>query len=64
MKNRILFTIALCFGLTSFFAACGSGESKDDMNDTVIQENVSPAPMDTTNSMTDTSMIDTTKKMP
>ena len=64
MKKTRLLSVALCIGAVSIFA-CGSGESKDNMSDTATtQENVTPAPTDTTHSMADTSMTDTTKKKP
>lgn len=58
---------ALCIGTITLFAACSGGETKDEnITDSATYDNsVVPAPMDTTNSMTDTSMMtDTTKKVP
>ena len=65
MKKTRLLSIAFCICGLSIFVACGNNESKDNRNDTTTTEqNVSPIPMDTTNSMTDTSMTDTTNKTP
>lgn len=59
--------MALCIGAVTSFAACSSSETKDEnTTDSAAYDNsVVPAPMDTANSMMDTSMMtDTTKKVP
>lgn len=67
MKNTRLLMMALCIGAITSFAACSGSETTDEnTTDSASYDNsVVPAPMDTTNTMMDTSMMtDTTKKMP
>ncbi|CAN5515174.1 hypothetical protein BH10BAC2_BH10BAC2_41680 [soil metagenome] len=67
MKKTRLLMLALCVGAITSFTACSGSETTDDSTtDSAGYDNsVVPAPMDTTNSMMDTSMMtDTTKKMP
>lgn len=66
MKNTRLLVMALCIGTITSFAACSGSEATDEnTTDSAAYDNsVVPAPMDTTNTMMDTSMTDTTKKMP